>query len=121
MFFKKTNVQQLEFNHAYEYFLDHEEVILLCVDEMRQFDENHPVGAQCFPLRVIDSRAKVELDKDYVYYIYSINKFNAEDGTKKLLRQGFDAYCLGSNVDFKGPEEGVNIKNRKGRRRNKGR
>ena len=118
MLFKKTNIEEKEINHAYEYFLDHEEVILLCADERRQFDENHPVGAQCFPLRVIDKQAEIELDKDYVYYIYAIKKFTAEDATKKLLRKGFEAYCLGSNVNFKGPEEGVNIKNRKRRRRN---
>lgn len=116
LFKKSSSLEMIDFNKGYEYFLNHNEVILLCTDEVRKFDERHPVGAQCFPLRVIDSRAEVELDKDYIYYTYAINLGAAKMGTNALLKKGFQAYCLGSLVDFKGPEEGFNKKNRRKRR-----
>jgi len=117
MLFRRTNVEKKEINHAYEEFEEDYDIIFLCADEQRQFDDNHPVDAQCFPLRSIDKYAKTQLDPDATYYVYALNEGTAYEATKKLLRHGFKAYDVGSNVNFKGPEEGLEVKKKRRRRR----
>jgi len=113
LFGKKTVVESKEINHAYERFRNDTRIILLCADELRDFDERHIVEAQCFPLRVVSYRASVELDKKCIYYVYALKEGTAYEATKRLVKQGFRAYNLGSLVNFKGPEEGLHVKNRK--------
>lgn len=113
LFGKKIEVEEKEINHAYEEFQNNLDIILLCADEQRNFDQRHPVDAQCFPLRIIDAQAKDQLDPDAIYYVYALRKGTAYDAVKKLLKQGFNAYCIGSFLEFKGPEEGLNVKTKR--------
>lgn len=116
MFGLGLKVESKDFNTAYEEFLNDNNIILLCADEYKDFEQNHPVDAQDFPLRVINRDAKNELDKDAIYYVYAIIEGTAYEATKRLLKMGFKAYNLGSQQYFTGPEEGLNIKNRRRRR-----
>lgn len=117
LFGRKIEVEEKEINHAYEEFENNTDIILLCADEQRDFDERHPVEAQCLPLRVINKGAKNELDPDAIYYVYSLRKGVAYEAVKKLLKDGFNAYSLGSLAYFKGPEEGIGFKSKRRKHR----
>ena len=114
MFFKrKEAVQTLEINHAYEEFQNNMNIILLCVDDDLKVDVRHPVDAQCYPARLIDQHAKKDLDPTAIYYVYALAAGTAHEGARKLVKAGFKVCDLGSLVDFKGPEEGNSVKQKR--------
>ena len=114
MFFKrKEAVKTIEFNHAYEEFQNNMNIILLCVDDDLKFDVRHPVDAQCYPARLIDQHAKRDLDPTATYYVYALAAGTAHEGARKLLKAGFKVFDLGSLVDFRGPEEGNSVKQKR--------
>ena len=117
LFGKKSIIKEKEINQAYKEFLNNEDIILLCVDEAKDFDIMHLKEAQCFPLRRISNEFHL-LPKDAVYYVYAFREGIAYQGTKKLINKGFKAYNLGSQVHFKGYFEGLAAhKNRKLKRK----
>lgn len=117
LFGKKSTIEEKEINQAYKEFLSNEDIILLCVDETKDFDIMHLKDAQCFPLRRIANESHL-LPKDVVYYVYAFREGIAYQGTKKLINKGFKAYNLGSQVKYKGLFEGLAApKNRKLKRR----
>lgn len=116
MFFKRNKpIETLEFNHAYENFINNMNIILLCVDDDLKFDARHPVDAQCYPLRLIDQHAKKDLDPTATYYVYALRTGTSYEGARKLSKVGFKVYDLGSLIDFKGPEEGEAVKQKRHR------
>ncbi|SDL96465.1 hypothetical protein SAMN05216520_11828 [Kandleria vitulina] len=117
LFGKKDIIKSKEINEAYKEFEEDTSIILLCVDEQVTFDECHPVGAQCFPLRIIEDEAKKMLDKDLKYYVYALRKGTSYTAAKKLVKLGYNAYDLGSSIPFRGPEEGFHKKNRRKRKK----
>ncbi len=115
MFFNRVKVEQKEINEAYKEFEKDTDIIFLCVDEDIRFDTRHIEGAQCYPLRLIERNP--DLPKNAIYYVYSINKGRSYEGCKQLLKKGYKAYDCGSFVDYKGPEEGLEVKKKKRRRK----
>ena len=96
-----------------EEFQNNMNIILLCVDDDLKFDVRHPVDAQCYPARLIDQHAKRDLDPTATYYVYALAAGTAHEGARKLVKAGFKVFDLGSLVDFKGPEEGNSVKQKR--------
>ncbi len=118
-FGKKIEIKQLDINEAYENYLKNpDKIMIICADELRGFDDAHIVGAECFPLRLMDEFEDYYPEKDITYYVYAFHKIISEKAYKKIYKQGYDVYDLGSLVDFRGEEEGIKIK-KKHRKRKK--
>mgnify|MGYP007116381663 FL=1 len=56
---------------------------------------------------------KKDLDPTAIYYVYALAAGTAHEGARKLVKAGFKVCDLGSLVDFKGPEEGNSVKQKR--------
>lgn len=50
------------------------------------------------------------------YYFYAVNKVFSEKACRKLMKQGYDVYDLGSFMNYREKTEGL-LSSRKNRRR----
>ena len=62
------------------------------------------------PLRIIDQQAKDQLESQDILYLYANKKGTSYEAVKRLTKQGFEAYALGSLVAITAPEEGLEVK-----------
>ena len=113
LFGKNKEIKSLDINEGYQRFLKDERILLLCADEDYIFEKRHPKGAQCLPLRIIDQQAKDQLESQDILYLYANKKGTSYEAVKRLTKQGFEAYDLGSLVAFTGPEEGLAVKGKR--------
>ena len=56
-------------------------------------------------------------EKDIIYYVYAINPAISERAYKKLYKQGYHVFDLGSFIDYHELEEGLNAKKKRRKRR----
>lgn len=117
-FKKKIEIKKLDINEAYQYYEKHSEnIIIICADEQRNFDDLHIADAECLPLRLMDDMKEYYPEKDLTYYVYATNPAISERAYKKLYKQGYNVYDIGSIVDFRGAEEGINAKRKRRKKR----
>ena len=117
-FGKKVEIKKLEINEAYrQYEKNPEGIMILCADEQKDFDALHMPGAECLPLRLMDDIEDYYPDKDDKYYVYAINPSISERAYKKLYKHGYDVYDLGSFIDYREAEEGLNARRKKRKKR----
>lgn len=118
-FGKKIEIKKIEINEAYNNYEKHsDEIVIICADEQKNYDDLHIADAECLPLRLMDNMEEYYPEKDLTYYVYAINPAISERAYKKLYKQGYKVYDIGSIVDFRGAEGGLNAK-RKRRKRKK--
>lgn len=116
-FNQKIEVKKIDINEGYRrYEKTPEKIMIICVDELKDYDELHIANAECFPFRLLKDFAEYYPDKSICYYIYAINKALSEKACKKLMKQNYDVYDLGSFLDYHEREEGRQA-TRKNRRR----
>lgn len=117
-FGKKIEIRNIDINEGYrQYEKNPDKIIILCVDEVKDFDKVHIAGAECLPLRIIDRMEEEYPDKDFIYYVYAINPAISERGYKKLYKKGYNVYNLGSLRDYHEVEEGLEARRRRRRKR----
>ena len=118
-FKKKEIVKSLDINEGFrQYEKNPDQIIIICLDELKDFDELHIADAQCFPFRLLDKFEEVYPDKDIKYYLYAINKAISEKACQKLMKLNYNVYDLGSFLNYHEREEGLHA-TRKNRRRKK--
>lgn len=117
-FGKKIEIKNIDINEGYRnYVKNPNKITILCVDEVKDYDNTHMVGAECLPLRIIDKYMEEYYpDKDLTYYVYAINPAISERAYKKLDKLGYHVYNLGSYSKYYEAEEGLYVK-KKARRR----
>lgn len=117
-FGKKIEIKKLDINEGYRrYAKNPDKIVILCADEVKDFDGVHIAGSECLPLRIMDHMEQYYPEKDLTYYVYSINPAISERAYKKLYKQGYHVYDLGGYVSYCGEEEGLYIKKkRKGKK-----
>lgn len=117
-FGKKVEIKNIEINEGYHQYLKNpDKITILCVDEVRDYDNTHILGSECLPLRIIDKYMEEYYpDKDLTYYVYAINPAISERAYKKLDKLGYHVYNMGSYSKFHEDEEGLYVK-KKARRR----
>lgn len=117
-FGKKVEIKRLNIDEAHENFKNNpHQIVLLCVDEVKDYDSSHLSGAECLPLRLMDKMEEYYPDKELTYYVYAINKALSEKAYKKLIKQGYDVYDLGTSLEFRGLTEGRDVTRQRGKRR----
>lgn len=117
-FRKKIEIKKLEINEAYQYYEKHaKDIVILCADEQKNYDDLHIADAECLPLRLMDDMEEYYPEKDLTYYVYAINPAISERAYKKLNKQGYQVYDIGSIVDFRGAEEGLNVRRKRRKRK----
>ena len=115
---KKVEIKTLDINKAYQNYEENKEhITIICSDEQKDFDDRHIMGAECFPLRLMDQFEDYYPDKDMIYYFYAINNAISERACKKAIKKGYQVYHLGTFVAFKGKEEGLLAAKKHRRRR----
>lgn len=118
-FGKKIEIKKMDINEAYRKYVkapDH--YLILCVDEVRDYDGSHIADSECLPLRIIDQRMEEYYpDKDITYFVYAINHAISERAYKKLVKLGYKVYDLGSYIEYHEEEEGIYIKKKNKKRR----
>lgn len=115
---KKVEVNQLDINEGYRNYVKFpQKIIIICVDEVVDFDKLHIANAQCLPFRLLKNMEDYYPEKDITYYVYAINKALSYKAAKILIQQGYTTYDLGSFTLYHEEEEGMNA--RKKRRRKK--
>ena len=116
-FGKKEIIKSLDINEGYRRYLKHpEQITIICLDELKDYDELHIADAECFPFRLLDRFEESYPNKNMKYYLYAINKALSEKACKKLLKKDYDVYDLGSFLNYREREEGFQA-TRKNRRR----
>ena len=117
-FGKKVEIKKLDINEAYRnYEKNSDKIIIICADEQRNYDDLHIAGAECLPLRLMDDMEEYYPEKDIIYYVYAINPAISERAYKKLYKQGYHVFDLGSFIDYHELEEGLNAKKKRRKRR----
>lgn len=117
-FGKKIEIEKMDINQAFEkYEKNSDSIIIVCIDELRYYDDRHIDGAECLPYRLLKDFKDYYPEKDITYYIYSINAAISEKGTKELVKLGYHAVDLGSFVGYRGPEDGLKVKKKHRRRK----
>lgn len=117
-FGKKIEIKKKDINEAYRFYEKHpNEIVILCADEQKDYDYLHIAGAECLPLRLMDDMVDYYPEKDLTYYVYAINPAISERAYKKLYKQGYHVYDLGSFIDYHEIEEGINAKRKRRKRK----
>ena len=115
---KKIEIQKMDINDVYDiYIKDPDHHMIICVDEVKNYDDRHIDGAECFPLRLFKTFQEYYPEKDVTYYVYSLNAALSEKAAKELVKQGYLVYDLGSFVQYKGPEDGLKVKKKRRRKK----
>ena len=118
-FKKKEIIKSLDINEGYRRYLKHpEQITIICLDEIKDYDDLHIAYAQCFPFRLLDKFKETYSDQNMKYYFYAVNKVFSEKACRKLMKQGYDVYDLGSFMNYREKTEGL-LSSRKNRRRKK--
>ena len=118
-FKKKEIIKSLDINEGYRRYLKHpEQITIICLDEIKDYDDLHIADAQCFPFRLLDKFKETYPDQNMKYYFYAVNKVFSEKACRKLMKQGYDVYDLGSFMNYREKTEGL-LSSRKNRRRKK--
>lgn len=113
-FGKKIEIKKLDINEGYRnYVKNPERIVILCADEVKDFDGVHIAGSECMPLRIMERMEEHYPDKDLTYYVYAINPAISERAYKKLYKQGYRVYDLGGYVNYHEEEEGLYIKKKR--------
>lgn len=116
---KKKEIKKIDINQAYELYQNNpDDNLIICIDEIKDYDDRHVEGAECLPCRLLKDFKNYYPEKDLKYYLYALNPALAERGAKIVAKLGYDVYDAGSLVDFHGIEEGLQV-TRKHRRRKK--
>lgn len=117
-FGKKIEIKKIEINEGYRrYVKNPDKIVIICVDEQKNFDELHIADAECLPLRLIDDFEEYYPDQDLNYYVYAINPAISERAYKKIYKKGYHVYDLGSFIDYHELEEGLHASKRNRRRK----
>ncbi len=118
-FGKKIEIKKIDINEGFrQYEKSPDQITIICVDELKDYDDLHIAGAECFPLRLIDRFEENYPDKSKKYFIYAVNKAISEKACKKLIQKNYTVFDLGSFLDYREREEGL-LATRKNRRRKK--
>lgn len=116
--FKKTEIKSIDINEGYRnYEKNPDKIVILCADEVKDFDNVHIAGAECMPVRLMNQIEEYYPEKDLIYYVYAINPAISERAYKKLYKRGYNVYNLGSIIDYHEVEEGLNARKNRRRRR----
>ncbi|MEG0737594.1 MAG: hypothetical protein RR441_12035 [Longicatena sp.] len=115
---KNKERKVLDINEAYQNYLKNpQKIAILCADELANFDDIHLVGAECFPLRLMDKIEEYYPEKDMKYYVYAIQPLISEKACKKMMKKDYDVYDLGSLSLFTGDEEGILVPKKRRKRK----
>ena len=116
-FGKKVEIKKIDINEGFrQYKKNPDKITIICLDELKDYDELHIADAECFPFRLLDRFEESYPNKNMKYYLYAINKALSEKACKKLLKKDYDVYDLGSFLNYREREEGFQA-TRKNRRR----
>lgn len=117
-FGKKIEIKKIDINEGYRrYEKNPEKIVIICADEVKDFDELHIADAECLPLRLMDKFEDYYPEKELTYYVYAINPAISERAYKKIYKKGYNVYDLGCFIDYHELEEGRNAKKRNRRRK----
>lgn len=117
-FGKKIEIRKINIDEGHNrYKKDPDHIVIICADEVKDYDMSHLSGAECLPLRLMDQMEEYYPDKELKYYVYAINKAISERAYKKLYKLGYDVYDLGSSLEFRGLTEGRSVTRQRGKRR----
>jgi len=117
-FGKKIEIKKLDINEAYRRFEKNpDKIVIICADEQKEFDALRIADSECLPLRLMDDMEEYYPEKDLTYYVYAINPAISERAYKKLYKQGYDVYDLGTFMAYNGVEEGLNATRKKRKKR----
>ena len=117
-FGNKTEIKKIDINEAFRRFeKDPQKIVIICVDEQKDFDNSHIAGAECLPLRLIDKIEDYYPEKELTYFIYAINPSISETACKKAIKHGYNIYNLGSFIDYHEAEEGWDVRKKARKRR----
>lgn len=109
-FNKKIEIKKLEINEAYRnYKKNTDKIMIICVDEVVNFDNLHIEGAECLPFRLLKRFDEYYPEKNIIYYIYSLNPALSEKAVIILTKMNYDSYDLGSFYDFHENIDGLNV------------
>ena len=68
-FNKKIEIKKLEINEAYRnYKKNTDKIMIICVDEVVNFDNLHIEGAECLPFRLLKRFDEYYPEKNIIYY-----------------------------------------------------
>lgn len=116
-FGKKVEIKKKNINEVYDICeKDPSHHIIICADEQKEFDALRIAGAECLPLRLMNKIEEFYPDKEITYYVYAINFAVSEKACKIMAKKGYNAYDLGSFLEYDGFEEGMNARRKKRKR-----
>jgi len=97
----EVSYQKLEQDKAYEQLND-EEIILLDVREVHEFDSGHIKGAILLPLGDIGSKSEEVLpDKEAKIFVYCRSGNRSKTAVLDLIEQGYtNVYDIGGIIDW---------------------
>ncbi|WP_028043192.1 hypothetical protein [Candidatus Stoquefichus massiliensis] len=117
-FGKKIEIKKLDINEGYRrYVKNPDKIVIICADEVKDYDNLHIADAECLPLRLMDKFEEYYPEQDLIYYVYAINPAISERAYKKIAKKGYHVYDLGGYVNYHEIEEGLNAKKRNRRRK----
>lgn len=117
-FGKKIEIKKLDINEGYRrYVKNPDKYVIICADEVKDFDNLHITGAECLPLRIMDHFEDYYPEEDCIYCVYAINPAISERAYKKIYKKGYEVYDMGGFMDFHEQEEGLNASKRSLRRK----
>ena len=116
-FKKKIEIKKIDINEGYRNYLKKpDKIVIICVDEQKEYDAVRIPDSECLPLRLINKMEDYYPEKDLTYYVYAINFANSEAAYKKLYKKGYDVYDLGSFLDYHEEEDGYNARRKRRKR-----
>lgn len=117
--FKKSDeVKVKDINEGFrDYEKNPEKIVIVCVDELRVYNELHIADASCLPLRLIDQFEEYYPEKDLIYYLYAYNGYNSRKACQKLMKKNYNVYNLGDFAKYHEYCEGEHATRKDKRRR----
>lgn len=86
-FGKKIEIKKLDINEGYRrYEKNPEKIVIICADEVKDFDELHIADAECLPLRLMDKFEDYYPEKELTYYVYAIIRQLVKELIKKYIK-----------------------------------
>ena len=74
-FGKKVEIKKIDINEGFrQYEKNPDKITIICLDELKDYDELHIADAECFPFRLLDRFEESYPNKNMKYYLYAINK-----------------------------------------------